>query len=354
MSDAASRLVAYVGCYTTADRRGRGQGLRAYRALGEGWRPLWEVSAVNPSYLTYDRSERFLYVAHGATDFVSAYELQGERPPLYLGQFPAEGRNPVHLSVDPSNRWLIGANYTSGELVVWPILAHGGLGAPSQIVPVSGRPGPHPSEQAGPHPHHIPFDRTGRFVFMADKGLDEVRVYAFDPRRGELDLVTTAASKPGAGPRHLVEHPELSLIYVANELDSTVAVYSWDGGARLTPGDVVSTLPAGETCKNSASEILLSPDAMTLLVSNRGHDSVVAYRVDAATGALSPSSWTPCGGAWPRVMAFDPAGRHLHVANQDGDCIVEFAFDDGALRPTGRIVETGSPACILFGEARAA
>jgi 6-phosphogluconolactonase len=85
-------------------------------------------------------------------------------------------------------------------------------------------------------------------------------------------------------------------------------------------------------------------------VSNRGHDSIVTFSVDPATGRLTPLGWESTRGRTPRFFTLDPAGRMLYAANLESHNIVAFRIDPmtGKPTPTGLVVETGSPSCIIF------
>jgi 6-phosphogluconolactonase len=118
----------------------------------------------------------------------------------------------------------------------------------------------------------------------------------------------------------------------------------------LEPLQVVSTLPPGFSGKNTTAEIAVAPSGRFLYVSNRGHNSIAIFAVDAESGQLSPVAWEPAQGTTPRFFALDPSGTFLYVANQNSDTIVGFRVDPatGSLEPTGHVIQTGSPASIVF------
>src|SRR6266581_3243311 len=183
----------------------------------------------------------------------------------------------------------------------------------------------HKTEQLSSHPHDVAFDPSGRFVLIPDKGLDRVFVFRFDAATGRLapaepDSVKT---RPGAGPRHLAFHPKLAVVWVLNELDSTVTTYRWDAERGvLTPIQVITTLPTDFTGDSTTSEIAVTPDGRFVYCSNRGHDSVTVYSADADNGSLTAIGWQLPQGRGPRFIGLDPAGWFLHAANEQGDAIV--------------------------------
>jgi 6-phosphogluconolactonase (cycloisomerase 2 family) len=349
--------LAFVGCFTDPKRNGRGAGLSVYRVSRPGaeWR-LSHVSdrEVNPSYLALDRQGQFLYVVHADSDRVSAHRIDADRGMLErVNEQSTGGANPAHLALDPSGRWLVAANYTGGSVALLPVRPDGALGERTSLVSMAGDVGPHRIEQAVAHPHQCVFDRSGRLVFVPDKGLDRVFAYRLDPVAGTLVPAEAPAvrSRAGAGPRHMALHPTLPLAYVVNEIDSTVTVCRMDEPpGHLRPVQVITALPTSYVGDNTAAAIVVSASGRFVYTSNRGHDSVATFRVDPVTGELVSVGWQDTGGRVPRFITFDPTGRTLYAANQATDTLVGFDVDDlrGTLTPTGWVLRTGTPVCVVF------
>jgi 6-phosphogluconolactonase len=350
-------MFAYVGCYTTRQRQARGEGINVYRvapSAGEWTHVQLVPELVNPSFLAVDQQGRFLYSVHGDEDDVTAFAIDGESGRLSLiNRQKLGGRNGVHLSVCETNRFLATANYANGTVSLVPLEADGSLGAHVATLSLPGEPGPHRVEQTGSRPHAIPFDPSGRFVLVPDKGLDRIFIFRLDEREGRLvpNDPPFVMARPGAAPRHLAFHPAAPYAFVNNELDSTVTAYRWDGERGiLEPFQIVPSLPDSHTGVNTTAEIAVDPTGRFLYVSNRGHDSIGAFAIDPANGRLAPVGWEPTRGRRPRFFALDPAGRFLHAANEASDTIVTFRIDpqSGTLDPTGQVIETASPACVVF------
>jgi len=316
------------------------------RYLGE------DTSGHNPSFLTVHPSKQFLFSVNELRDGeVSAFAIDQATGSLRrLNHQPTDGAAPCYLSTDPAGRWLLTANYSSGSFAVHPIQADGRLGPMADHIQHQGK-GPNAGRQEGPHAHSIAFDLSGHFVICCDLGIDEVRVYRLDNTTGKLTLHSQAHTTPGAGPRHFAFHPALPFVYVANELDNTVTQAAWDGKAgTVTPLKSWSTLPEGYADETTVADIHFHPSGRYLYVSNRGHNSLAMYRVDAATGGLTSLGFKETHGAIPRNFAISSDGKFLYVANQATDNIVCFRLDEdsGMLSATGAEYAAPSPVCLQF------
>ena len=353
---AAAPAFMYVGSFT-GEGRGHGEGLSVFRRSAES-APWTQVQLLkdlaDPSFLIIDRQARCLYSAHGDGTEVTAYRIDQATGQLtILNRQPTGGRNGVHLAIDATGRWLVVANYATGTVAVLPINQDGSLAPLSDLATLSGTPGPHRTQQESSHPHHCPFDRTGRVVVVPDKGLDKVFVYRLDAARGKLVAGNPpdVTSRAGAAPRHADFHPTQPYVYVINELDSTITVYRFtlDAG-RLEPLQVVTTLPTSYTGNNSGAEIAVAPSGRFLYGSNRGHDSIAMFAIDSTSGLLTVIGWEPTQGKTPRFFGLDPTGTHLYAANQNSDSVVIFGINQatGKLTPTGETVKVASPTTIAF------
>ena len=349
-------MFAYVGCFTTAHRKARGKGISLYRiddATG-AW-SLIEVfeTIANPGYVALDSKQRFLYASHGDGDTVTSYVIDPQTRKLsFLNQQSSHGDNGPHLMVDPSDRYVICAN--GPGIVVLPIKADGSLAPSTDAVVPPGKEGPYKREQGlGAHPHQVLFDTAGRFLISPDKGVDATHIYKLDLSSGKLmpHDPPFVKSRYGAGPRHLSFHPSRPFAYLINELDSTVTTYQWDSlRGALKPLHIIPTTPPTFVGDNTGAEIAVSPSGKFVYVSNRGHNSIATFAVDASDGTLAPVGWEPTQGKKPRFFTLDPTGNILYVANEDSDTIVAFRLDaaSGKPAPTGLIIQTGSPSCVAF------
>lgn len=348
---------AYLGSRTTRERQARGDGISVYEVdTASGALECVQVvsGVVNPSYLAVSEDGRFLYTVHGDESDISAYAIDGERGTLsFINRQATGGRNPVHLALDPSGRFVVVSNHSSSSVAVLPLSADGAIGERVQLVPLEGPVGPHRVEQQHAKPHANPFDPSGRFVLVPDKGLDRIFSFRFDGGQLTPCVRPFVASREGAGPRHLAFHPSLPMAYVVNELDSTVTTYRFDSAnGSLAPLQILSALPASFTGNSRAAAIAVAADGRVLYSSNRGADSIAVFRIDQQTGLLEFLAADSSGGRTPRSFTVSPDGRRLYALNEDSDAITVFAVDavTGRLTATGAVANAGSPVCMVFGK----
>jgi 6-phosphogluconolactonase len=269
-----------------------------------------------------------------------------------LNEVPSRGADPCYITVDKTGRFVLVANYTGGNVAVFPILEGGRLGDASAFAQHTGH-GTNPQRQEGPHVHYIDLSADNRFAVAADLGLDEILIYRFDPTKGTL-----AANDPkfvsvsaGAGPRHFTFSPNGKFAYVINEMQSSVTAFSYDADrGKLHPLQTISALPKDFTGANDDAEIEVHPSGKFLYASNRGHDSITVFAIDESKGTLTVLEYVPTQGKEPRNFEIDPTGTRLFAANQKSDTIVIFRIDPktGRLTPTGNVLHVPTPVCVKF------
>jgi 6-phosphogluconolactonase len=358
---AAASPIAYVGTYTGGESRG----IYAFRVeTGAGGEPRFvslglAVATPSPSFLAFDATRRLVFAVNETgerdgepTGGVSAFSADPVTGKLTLiNQQPSHGKHPCHLALDPTGRFLLVANYTSGTVSVYPVAADGRLGGAAAVVQHTGH-GPNAARQDGAHAHCVTFDPAGRFVFICDLGLDRIVAYRLEPT-GQLTAVASAGATlpPGSGPRHLTFAPGGQFAYVVNELTSTVTALRYDAvSGKLTELQTLSSLPAGFTGQKWAAEIEVHPSGRWLYASNRGHDSIALFAIDPATGRLTYMTAEFSGGQTPRNFALLPGGGWLVAANQESDTLLVCRVnpDTGRLEPRASRVAAPKPVFVGF------
>lgn len=350
----------YIGTYTEPlpHVAGRGAGVYTYEldlARGVATQLALTTAVQNPTYLALNQEGTRLYAVQetelGRAALV-ALAINAEGVAKVLNSRPATGSYPCHLTFDHNERHVVIANYGGGSVNVFPILADGSLGALRDSVQHVGH-SVNPARQEGPHAHCVTLDGEGHHLFVADLGLDQVKIYRLENGRLTAGEPAYAAVRPGAGPRHVAVHPNRRFVYVVNELGGTVSGFGYENGA-LTPLQTLSTLPADWAEEPSCAAIRFGPRGRFLYVSNRGHDSIAIFACDPESGLLTAQGHEPTRGATPRDFAFTPDGRHLLAANQDSDTVVCFRVDEasGQLHATGLVIEAPNPVALVMSDRR--
>ena len=318
-----------------------------------------KAETASPSFLAVGGSGRVLYAVNEVDEYkgakagsVTSFAVDAATGGLRaLGVESTGGAAPCHVQCDKTGKFVAVANYTGGNIAMFPVGPDGRLAASSALLSGTGS-GPNKARQQGPHAHQVVFDPTNHFLLEADLGIDRILVYRFDQASGRLtpNDPPSAAVTPGSGPRHLAFHPNGRFVFVINELSSTITSFAWDGAkGSLRSLGTLSTLPAGHTGENSTAEIAVHPNGRFLYGSNRGHDSLAVFSV-AADGTLALVEHEPTRGKTPRNFTIDPTGKWLIAANQATGTLAVFAIDQktGALSPAGPLASVGSPVCVLF------
>lgn len=349
----------YVGTYTGKLSKG------IYRvdldvATGKIGPAVLAAESANPSFLTLHPSGKYVYAVNEVSTFngqkagaVTALAIDPSTGDLkQLNQQSSVGTGPCHITCDTAGKHVVVANYGGGSTAVLPIQADGSLGPSTAFVQHTGS-SVNTKRQESPHAHSANLDAWNRFAFVADLGLDKVLVYRYDSAKGTIaaNNPPAASVQPGGGPRHFAFHPSGRFAYVINELLSTVTAFAYDPQAgTLRELQTISTLPSDYSGGNSTAEVVCHPSGQFLYGSNRGHNSIAAYKIDQATGKLTLVGIQGQGISVPRNFNIEPSGRLLVVANQSGDNLLLFRIDptSGALQPTGEKVEVGAPVCVKF------
>jgi 6-phosphogluconolactonase len=351
----------YVGTYTQEGSTSKGIYVYRYDSGSAKVTSLGlAAQTINPSFLAVHPNRRFLYAVNELGDYkgqksggVSAFAIDNATGKLtLLNEVASGGADPCYISVDKTGKFVLVANYTGGNVSVFPILKDGSLGEASAFVQHTGH-GTNPKRQEAPHAHSIDLSPDNRFAIVDDLGLDETLVYKFDSSKGAVTLNDPPFAKAdaGAGPRHFALAPNGKFAYVIHEMGSTVSVFDYDAAAGvLHQVQTISTIPKDFTRLNEDAEIEVHPSGKFLYASNRGHDSIAVFAIDPNKGTLSLIEYVPTKGQSPRHFQIDPTGSLLFAENEKSDNIVIFRIDarTGRLAPTGKVLDISQPVCVKF------
>jgi 6-phosphogluconolactonase len=377
-------LMAYVGTFSSPLKDmlptqvdlppGNGRGIHLFqvdRATGALKPSGVYESGVSPNCLALNAAGTRLY-ATNETDrqgeakegSVSAFAINRADGQLtLLNTVRSGGAGPTYVSLHPSGKFLLIANYFGGSVAVLPIRADGSLGPATDVKQDAGTIGPRTAKNAPPgsfafsghdhtHAHMIQTDPAGRFVLHADLGLDRIFVWKFDAEKGVLtpNDPPSVSLPPGDGPRHFAFHGNGRWCYSLQEEGSTIVLFDYDATlGRLAARKTISSLPPGYAGSNFCSEILVSADGRFVYAGNRLHDSVAIFAV-GKNGELTFVADEPTRGNYPRSFAFDPTGQFFYCLNQRADHVTVFRVDrrTGKLAFTGHYTPVGNPSHIVF------
>ena len=381
---AAKPLLAYVGTFSSPLRDvlptqvdlppGNGRGIHLFqvdRTTGAMTPAGIYEMGTSPSCLALNANGTRLYSANetdrvgkGKEGTVSAFAIErGNGQLKLLNTVRSGGAGPTYVSVHPSGRFVLVANYFGGSVAVLPVLEEGRLGNATDTKSDDGKVGPTKATNAPPgsfaysghdrtHAHMIQSDPAGRLVLHVDLGLDKIFVWKFDAKKGTLtpNDLPAISLPPGDGPRHFHFHPNGKWLYSIQEEGSNIVLFDYEATTgRLTSRQTISTLPPKFAGSNFCSEILVSADGKFLYAGNRLHDSIGIFSV-GPDGTLTHigEEWTH--GNYPRSFSFDPTGRFLYCCNQRGDNVAIFRVDrkTGGLTFTGHYTPIGNPSHIVF------
>ena len=374
----AAAGLAYVGTYSSPQgpegSKGYGKGIYLFEmnpSTGALTSRELFASDANPSWLAFDPSRTHLYAANETSTYrressgsVSAYSIDrasGRLTPL--NTVSSQGAGPAHLSVHPSGKYVLVANYAGGTVAVLSIRQNGSLGPATDVKHDTGPVGPARAASAPPgsfaisghdrpHAHMIQSDPSGRYVLSTDLGLDQILIWKFDVEKGTLSRNNpgSVSVPPGDGPRHFTFHPNGRWMYCLQEEASTLIAFDYDGArGRLTAKQTVSSLPKGFRGTDFTSEVMIPADGKFLYAANRLHDSIAWFAISpSGTLTFAGEEWTR--GDYPRSFNIDPSGSFLYSCNQRADAITAFRVNrqTGALTFTGQYTDVGTPAIIIF------
>lgn len=373
---AAFAARAYVGTYTPdpADPRaaatGHGEGIYLVDvdpSTGSPSNPRLMAKTVSPSWITLSADHKFLYAVNEIATYgpnksgsVTAFAVDRATGALrQLNVVDSGGSIPCFISVDPSGKFLLVADYTGGAYEVIRLKPDGSMGEATDVVKPTGPMSVYDAADKPPamfgdmHPHgsrgHMILpDPTGKYVIGADAGRDQIFVWKLDTTSGKLTQVSVTKSVPGAGPRHFAFSHDGKTFYQQQEQDLRLTVYGFADGKMTPKGPSISTLPPGFEGTNTTSELLIDKAGKHLYGANRTEDSIATFNIGADGSATRvANTWTEADN--PRSLTIDPSGKFIYSLNQSGNDIATFRIGpDGVPKFTGKFLGLGTPAVMVF------
>jgi 6-phosphogluconolactonase len=339
----------FVGTYT----EGESQGIYKYILQNNGTINHVGMAAIsdNPSFLAMSSDKRFLLAVNEINQegagLVESFLITGDSLAL-KSRSSSGGAHPCYVSVNESG-FVLTANYTGGNVGLLRLDQEGAL---SDILDVQQHTGRGTTDrQRSPHAHFASFGPSGNDIIAIDLGTNELWFSHLDTEQQKFlpSIHSKIKMQPGAGPRHLAFHPNRKWVYVLNELDCTAVLLQKSDNETYQMGVPISTLPVGFSEPNTCADIHISADGMFVYASNRGHNSIAIFDVNADEGSLSLVGHQGTRGDGPRNFSLSPDDQYLLVANQHTNNIVSFKRNKttGLLKYVDE-VEAPTPVCILF------
>jgi 6-phosphogluconolactonase len=279
-----------------------------------------------PGALGVDPRNSYLFASLRSTNTLASFRIDsgtGKLKHLSTAAL-AKDENAAFVGTDRSGRWLLSASYMAGKVVVHRLNDDGTIQTP-----------PLQTVATAKTAHAIATDPDNRFVFLPHVAPNAVYQFRLDAASGKLTL---AGKAPGgtakAGPRHLAFHPTQSLAFTSDEQGSSITAYRFDAETGLKPLQTLSTLPDNFTGKNTTAEVKVHPSGKYVWVSNRGHDSLAGFAIDAKSAKLSALGQTPTEKT-PRSFDIEPDGRYVLGAGEGSGklAVYQVDVDTGKLSP---------------------
>lgn len=357
-TEAQLKEIIYVG--TFAERGSQGIYVLEFDRKTGDTKIIQTISSKkSPNFLALDPTGKFLFSTNSEGleqmpqwGSVTSYAIDQKTGKLsIINDQPSYGNDPCHVSVYPNGKWIFISNYGDGIFSILPVTKDGKLGASSQHIQFKGT-SIDPDRQTGPHTHSAVPTPDGSHIYVSDLGIDKVLIYNFNNSNG----TAIPAKQPffeatkGSGPRHFAMHKKGELAFLAEEMTSTLSVFKVNpNDGRLTSIFRRSTLPNDFTGTSYVADVHLNSSGTKVYVSNRGHNSIAIFDVNAVNGKVKFIKTVPCGGDWPRNFMIDPSGQFVLVANQKSDNIILFDMtDQGDLVQTEKSISIPSPVCVEY------
>lgn len=307
-------------------------------------------NCVGPGYVAISPNKKNLYAVGG--DKIVSFAIGTDKKLTYLNSEPSVGAGPCHVSVHPSGKTAYVANYGGGSFSMYHVQPDGKVTPATYTEQYAGT-GPNAKRQEKAHAHFATASPDGKYVFVTDLGSDKIMNYVVDGKSGALKPNPAQpffSGKPGAGPRHLIIHPSGKSIFLLNELEATLTSCSVDKNGVIKAINTYPTIPADYSGPaNTSSAIHLHPNGKFVYVSNRGHNSISAFKIGAG-GALEMVDQQTKSISTPRDFNIDPSGKFMIVANQTTDNLVIYDVDPATGKFTFKheSISVKLPICVAF------
>ncbi len=298
----------------------------------------------NPSYLTVNEDLTRAYAISEVEEGQAvSYEVHATDGKLNeINRIATVGSSPCYVHLSQDEQYLLTANYGGESVSLLGLSKEGAIHSLENVKSYSDS-----NKKKTSHPHQIKNIANSNKYLVTDLGLDKIYLYELHSKTLELVLINEIAAVPGSGPRHFTVFPEKRMVYVVNEFNSKISVYSYDEKIEtLELVQEIGTIPNGFEGDNYGADIHITPSGEYVYASNRGHQSLTTYKV-LADGKLETVGCSSTKGEWPRNFAIVPNEEYILTANQNSHSIIVMKIgDQGVPEATGHIYDINSPVCL--------
>lgn len=345
-----------VGSYATPEE----EGIKVYNFDEQNGNSQY-ISGIkgisNPSFLIPSADGERIYAVgedSGKSSTANAIKFDKEQKRLtLLNSQPTDGGAPCYITLSPSEKFVLTANYMGGSITVFPLDKDGKLKSETRLISFTGN-SLDKERQTQPHLHCIEFTPDHKYLLASDLGTDQIHVFPVS------ENVTDGVShsllneseefnikvESGSGPRHICFHPNQKFAYLINEISGKVIAFSYDKGKL----NAIQYIEADTVGAKGSGDIHISPDGKFLYASNRlKADGIAIFSINQEEGTLTKTGYQLTG-IHPRNFIISRNGRYLLVACRDSNSIQVFERDSqtGLLKDTGKTIKTNKPVCLKF------
>ncbi|SKB31869.1 6-phosphogluconolactonase [Salegentibacter holothuriorum] len=351
-----TEVPVYIGTYTKKEGHVDGKAKGIFLAMQDpengSLQPKNTVAEItNPSFVKVSKDGKNLYavseLGSGNVDsvFIYSYKINKDNSLKELGKISTESFAPCHIELDKTGDYIFVSNYLGGVVMVYKRDKGGNLQKQQKLQLEN-------AEDSNAHSVSISSDN--KTAYISDLGNDKIWIYNFDEQTGKLSPKEKyfVQLKENSGPRHFDFSKDNNFAFSLNEINSTISVFDIEENGNLEIIQNISSLPEAFKGNNSGADIHVHPSGKFLYASNRGHNSIVAFKINEDSGKLSVIGHYPTKGETPRNFAISPGGKFLYAANQDTSTISNFKVNSntGELEDHLLPIEVMSPVCVEFAE----
>lgn len=342
---AEQKYVGYIGSYT----HGRMKGITVCDVdIEQGVMiPREEVEVENASYLCISHSGKYLYSV--ADLGINAYEIMEDGSLRFINRGSINGMRACYINIDTTDKYLFTAGYHDGKASVVKLRSDGGVGKLTDEVFHKGM-GSIAERNFRPHITCFRLTPDQKFVLACDMGIDQVKVYGFDYKRGKIKLVDILRCELESAPRNIIFSPDGKFAYLICQLKNYISVYNYSvdeesGMPKFELVENVTTLGKEYNNKSAVAAIKMSADGKYVFATNAGDNSVAFYDRDEKTGKLTLRSVLPISGDYPKGICLFPDGKHIASLNHNTGTVTFFTIDyeKGILVMHGKPIDIETP-----------